>query len=110
MPGMGSVFLLLASETQRCPRRCTKTFGANLFLAIEATTEAPFFNAGERGPNFPQYVRSTLRIATCQFAFSGDMHVVQRVRSLLDRDAVAFRDLRAQVVRWPLCAIQVGIT
>src|ERR1700722_1819578 len=100
MLGLVSVLLFLASETQRCPWHCPETFGADLFLTIEALTEQAFFNAGERSANFPQDARSAFQIASRQFAFGGDVHFIKRVRSFLDGDAFALRELPHELAQF----------
>jgi hypothetical protein len=100
MLGLVSVFLLLASETPRCPWHCPETFGADLFLTIEALAKLALFNAGERTANFPQDARSAFQIASPQFAFGGDVHFVKRVWSFLDGDAFALRELRHELAQF----------
>ena len=100
MPCLGFVFLFLAGETQHRPWQRLETFGADLFLAIQAATKMALFQAGKRGANLPEYTRFAFQIASRQFALRGDVHLIECVWSFLYRDAFAPFELPDEFVHF----------
>jgi hypothetical protein len=73
------VRLLLAANTESCPRHSLQPLLTDFFFALGANTVATVGNPPKRGAHFAQEARLALEVLSRQFARGGKLYFVQRI-------------------------------
>jgi hypothetical protein len=73
------VRLLLAGNTESCPRHSLQPLLSDFFFALEANTVATVVNPTKGGAHLAHEAGLALKISSGQFARGGELYLVQRI-------------------------------